>query len=243
MIAVNLGRIAYDEALRLQERCHEARVEGRIDDVILFLEHDPVITFGSSAVAEDLLVTEEELARQGIPVHHVHRGGKITCHYPGQLIGYFIIALDGLGRDIHLFVRGIEEAIIRVLADCGVRGETIRHMTGVWTGNSKIAAIGIEVRKGVTMHGFSLNIRDNAPIYSFFIPCGIRDRGVTSLEKCLGPGRIKDIAEVSRCFLRHWSEVFQTPVASSISPKELEMVCRQRNEIDDSGLLAARATS
>jgi len=93
------------------------------------------------------------------------------------------------------------------------------------------------------MHGFSLNIRDNAPIYSFFIPCGIRDHGVTSLEKCLGPGRIKDIAEVSRCFLRHWSEVFQTPVASSITPKELEMICLPRSERDGNGLIAERVIS
>jgi len=224
MIAVNLGRTAYDEVLHLQELCHVARVEGQIEDMIMLLEHDPVITMGSSAAAKDLLVTEEELARQGIPIYHINRGGKITCHYPGQLVGYFIINLNNFEWDIHRFVRCIEESIILVLADYGVRSETIRHMTGVWTGNSKIAAIGIEVRKGVTLHGFSLNIRDNVPLYSFFIPCGISDRGVTSLERCLGPDRLWDIDEISRCFLRHWAEVSQMPAIASISKKELEMI-------------------
>jgi len=177
---------------------------------------------GSSAAAKDLLVTEEELTRHGIPIYHVNRGGKITCHYPDQMVGYFIINLNILGWDIHRFVRGIEESIILVLADYGVRAETNRHMTGVWTGNSKIAAIGIEVSKGVTMHGFSLNMRNNVPLYSFFIPCGISDRGVTSLERCPGTDRLGDIDEISRCFLRHWTEVFQMPDIAFISKKNWE---------------------
>jgi lipoate-protein ligase B len=241
MLAVNVGRIAYDKALCLQKRCHESRVEGRIDDVILFLEHDPVITCGRSATPEDLLVTEEELGRRGIPLRHVSRGGKITCHYPGQLVGYVIIDLHGFGGDIHRLVLGIEEAIIRVLADCGVGGEIVPNATGVWTRNRKIAAIGMEVRKGVTMHGFSLNVRDNPSLYSCFIPCGIREGGVTSLEKCIAPGRPMEIDAIGRRFIRHWSDLFQTPVVPFISKKRFEMVLPPQRATDGNRLLLAQS--
>jgi len=222
MMVVTLGKIPYDEALQLQERCHAARREGRIGDVILLLEHDPVITFGRSAEAEDLLVPVEELERQGIPVRHVNRGGKITCHYPGQLVGYFIVDLEGFGMDIHAFVRSIEETLIRVLADYGVAGERVRHRTGVWVGNDKVAALGIEVRNRVTLHGFSFNVRDNAGIYSLFIPCGIADRGVTALERLVPEGRTVDTGEVRKGFTRHWPEVSGKPVAAVLSRKHFE---------------------
>lgn len=222
MMVVNLGQIPYDEALQLQERCHAARREGRIGDVILLLEHDPVITFGRSAEAEDLLVPEEELERRGIPVRHVNRGGKITCHYPGQLVGYFIVDLEGFGMDIHAFVRSIEDTLIRVLSDYGVAGERVRHRTGVWVGNDKVAALGIEVRNRVTLHGFSLNVRENAGIYSFFIPCGIADRGVTALEKLVPEGCAVDTGGIREGFIRHWPEVSGRTVAAVLSQQHFE---------------------
>ena len=222
MMIVNLGKIPYDEALQLQERCHAARRAGRIGDVILLLEHDPVITFGRSAGAEDLLVPEEELERRGIPVRHVNRGGKITCHYPGQLVGYFIVDVEGFGLDIHAFVRSIEDALIRVLANYGIAGERVRHRTGVWVGNDKVAALGIEVRNRVTLHGFSLNVRENADIYSLFIPCGIADRGVTALERLVPEGRAVDSGEVRKDFIRHWPEVSGIPVSAVLTQQHFE---------------------
>ena len=231
MMIVNLGKIPYDEALQLQERCHAARREGRIGDTILLLEHDPVITFGRSAEEEDLLVPEDELERRGIPVRHVNRGGKITCHYPGQLVGYFIVDLEGFDMDIHAFVRSIENTLIRVLADHGIAGERVRHRTGVWVESNKIAALGIEVRNRVTLHGFSLNVRENAGIYSYFIPCGIADQGVTALERLVPEGRDADTGEVREGFIRHWPEVSGKPVAAVLSRQYFEAeYLRQAND-------------
>jgi lipoyl(octanoyl) transferase len=233
MMIVNLGKIPYDEALQLQERCHAARREGRIGDTILLLEHDPVITYGRSAEAEDLLVPEEELERRGIPVRRVNRGGKITCHYPGQLVGYFIVDLEGFGLDIHAFVQSIEDTLIRVLADYGIAGERVRHRTGVWVGNDKVAALGIEIRNRVTLHGFSLNVRENAGMYSLFIPCGIADRGVTALERLVPEGRAVDTGEVRNVFIRHWPEVSGKPVSAVLTQQHFETECLPQ------GILAA----
>ena len=212
MLVVNLGKIQYDEALQMQELCHAARCEGRIGDIIMLQEHDNVITFGRSAGAAELLVSEEELELKGIPVRHVNRGGKITCHYPGQLIGYFILDLASFGMDIHLLVRSIEETLVKVLADYGIVGERVPGKRGVWVGNCKIAALGMEVRNTVTLHGFSLNVRENAGIYSFFIPCGMADSGVTAMEKLLPEGCTPDLDDVGNCFIRHWKEVSEKPV-------------------------------
>lgn len=221
MWIINLDKTDYDEALQLQERCHAARRENRIQDAIMLLEHDPVITFGQSADSGDLLVPEGKLEEMGIPVRHVNRGGKITCHYPGQLVGYFIMDLESFGMDIHAFVRNIEDTLALVLADFGIEGGRVRHRTGVWVKNNKIAAIGIEVRNRVTLHGFSLNLKENREIYSFFIPCGIADAGVTSMEKaagssCFGSG------EVRERFIRRWPEVSGRPVTAVLSRRELQ---------------------
>lgn len=219
MWIINLDKTGYDEALQLQERCHVARREKRIQDVIMLLEHDPVITFGRSAEPDELLVPESMLEEMGIPVRHVKRGGKITCHYPGQLVGYFIVDLESFGLDIPAFVRKIEDTLALVLADFGIAGERVRHKTGVWVKNNKIAAIGIEVRDRVTLHGFSLNLKENREIYSFFIPCGIADAGVTSMEKTAG--RFES-GEVRERFIRHWPEVSGRPVTAVLSRREFQ---------------------
>lgn len=221
MWIVNLEKTAYDEALKFQERCHAERRDNRIDDVIMLLEHDSVITFGQSAESRDLLISEDDLGKLGIPVHHVNRGGKITCHYPGQLVGYFIMDLENFEMDIGAFVRSIEETLILVLADYGVNGERIRHRTGVWVKGEKIAAIGIEVRNRVTLHGFSFNIRENREIYSFFIPCGISDRGVTALERHVTEGTIESV-NIRESFMRHWPRASGKTVSAVLSRKEFE---------------------
>lgn len=222
LIAVDLKMISYERCLSYQKQIHTKRVAQEIDDVILLLEHYPVITLGKSGTKDDLLVPEEELARKGIPVYHVNRGGQATCHYPGQLVVYPIMDLKNCGQDLHLFVDHLEETIIRALADFGVLGEKIPKLTGVWVGGNKIASIGIEVKNWVSMHGFSINIIENWPLFSCFIPCGIRNRETTFLQSCsvspmdIGMGKIK------QAVIKHFSKVFATPISGFFSKLQFE---------------------
>jgi lipoyl(octanoyl) transferase len=183
---VRAGTIAYDEAVALQERVHRARREGRIPDILLLLQHPPVITLGRGAHAEHLLASPVRLEQQGIQVRETARGGDVTYHGPGQLVGYPIIDLKERGRDVHRYLRDVEEALIRALETFSLPGERIPGLTGVWVGAEKIAAIGVGVRQWVTWHGFALNVSTNLDAFSLIVPCGIRDRGVTSLERLLG---------------------------------------------------------
>lgn len=209
MIAVDLGRIPYDEGLFLQEQTHKERVAGRTGDTVILLEHDPVITIGKSGGEEDLLVSEENISERGIDIRRVNRGGKITCHYPGQLVVYPIIDLSGYGNDIHAFVYNLEEVIIRTLTDFGVVGERISGLRGIFVGNNKIAVIGIEVKNSVTMHGFSFNVVEDWNLYSLFIPCGITDRGITFLESCVGPDMKLHMGMIRERVLHHFSDIFE----------------------------------
>jgi len=212
MIAVDMGRVSYDEGLSFQEQTHNERVAGRTDDTIILLEHDPVITIGKSGGKEDLLVSEENISERGIAIRRVNRGGKITCHYPGQLVVYPIIDLSGYENDIHAFVYNLEEVIIRTLTDFGVVGERISKFRGIFVGNNKIAAIGVEVRNSVTMHGFAFNVVENWTLYSLFVPCGITDRGITSLESCIGPDAKFNMEMIRERVLRHFSDIFQKDI-------------------------------
>ena len=181
MVARDLGVIAYDKALRYQEEAHAARVRGETKDVLFLLEHEPVITCGRSGKDCELLVPEGTLAEQGIAVRHVSRGGKFTCHYPGQLVGYVIMDLNVSGMDVHLLVSSLENVVIDALGEFGILGERIPSLRGVWVDGRKIASIGIEVKRGVTMHGFSFNIMEDKRLYRHFIPCGLTDRETTFL--------------------------------------------------------------
>jgi lipoate-protein ligase B len=212
MIAVDLGRVSYDEGLSRQEQTHTERVAGRAGDTVILLEHDPVITIGKSGGVGDLLVPEEEISERGIDIRWVNRGGKITCHYPGQLVVYPIMDLSGYGDDIHAFVYNLEEVVIRTLTDFGVVGERISRLRGIFVGNNKIAAIGIEVRNSVTMHGFSFNVIEDWSLYSLFVPCGITDRGVTFLERCVGPDTKVTMGMIRKRVLHHFSEIFQKDI-------------------------------
>lgn len=180
------GRVAYPEAVALQERLNRARQEGRIPDTLLLLEHPPVITLGRGAHAEHVVADPESLARRGVPVYETARGGDVTYHGPGQLVGYPIFDLTARGRDVHRYLRDVEEALIRALATWGLEGERVPGLTGVWVGRDKVAAIGIGVRRWVTWHGFALNVSTELDAFELIVPCGIRDRGVTSLQKLLG---------------------------------------------------------
>ncbi|MBM4144116.1 MAG: lipoyl(octanoyl) transferase LipB [Lentisphaerae bacterium] len=182
MEVVDLGRRAYGPALKLQEEYVACRRAGTIPDTLLLVEHDPVFTLGRSAREANLLWTAEELARRGIEVFRTGRGGDVTYHGPGQLVGYPIVDLAARRRGVLWYVQTLERVLVRVLGDFGIEGATDRRNRGVWVGRDKVAAIGVRVTHHITMHGFALNVRMDMANYAGIIPCGIRDKGVTSLH-------------------------------------------------------------
>ncbi|MEN3185144.1 MAG: lipoyl(octanoyl) transferase LipB [Atribacterota bacterium] len=181
--------VDYNQALDLQKKLWEYVVQNDLPGVLLLLEHPPVFTLGRSASRKNLLVSEEILRREGIEVYEVERGGDITYHGPGQIVGYPIVNLRFWQKDVHAFLRALEEALILFLRRSHVEGFRYPPHTGVWVNREnpeKIAAIGIAVRRWVTYHGFALNISPNLTHFQYIIPCGIRDKGVTSLEHVAG---------------------------------------------------------
>ena len=222
MIAADLGVIDYETALTWQHALHEQRVKSQIDDIILLLEHPPVITIGRSGTEQDLLLPLDELAARKIPVRHLGRGGKITCHYPGQLVAYPIMGLGRTNPDIHRFVRDLEEVIIATLAGFGVTGERINKLRGIFVKGNKIASIGVEIRHGVSMHGISLNVFEEKGLYDYFVPCGITDRGIEFLER-IAPEEIKvSMNGVKRMFLTYFTSIFGRPCTEVLSPHDIE---------------------
>jgi lipoyl(octanoyl) transferase len=193
---VSAGTVAYKPALDWQRNLHARRVAGRISDVVLLLEHPHVYTLGRRFSAEHLLLGEEALASRGIEVHECDRGGSITYHGPGQLVGYPIVALDESslgaaqgarrGPDAIAYLRCLEEALIRAVGGFGVAAERRKHLTGVWVGEAKLASIGVNVSRGVSKHGFALNVTTDLSYFAGMIPCGIPSVDVTSLERLLG---------------------------------------------------------
>lgn len=219
MVAVDLGIISYDEGLQIQEMIHAARVQDRGEDVLLLLEHHPIITCGRRGGEEDLLVPLHELGARGVEVRHVNRGGKMTCHYPGQLVVYPIMRLDSRHIDLLHFICRLEEVIIGSLGDYGIAGMRITNLRGIWVDDRKIAAIGIEVRKNVSMHGFSLNVFEDSRLYRLFIPCGIMDRGVTFLGPQLPTETELNMGMVKDSIIKHFARVFEVDI-SSFLPRE-----------------------
>ncbi len=222
MIVADLGVIDYDTALAYQYALHEKRVHSQIDDAILILEHPMVITIGKSGTAQDLLLSIEELAAKGVPVKSVGRGGKITCHYPGQLVAYPVMDLNRFNLDIPGFVYNLEETIIAALADFGVKGERIEKLRGIFVGGNKIASIGVEIKQGVSMHGISLNVFKENAGYNYFVPCGITDRGIEHLECIVPYGAPLSMEGVKRAFLLHFRRIFGYADMEMFSLQELE---------------------
>jgi lipoate-protein ligase B len=181
-----LGRTKYDEAWELQRETVERRRTGGAPDTLLLTEHDHVYTIGKGGNDLHLLAGERELREKGIEVYHNDRGGDVTYHGPGQLVGYPILDLTGFTPDLHHYLRDLEEVIIRAIGAYGVRGERIEDYTGVWVGGEKICAIGIKSSRWITMHGFALNVTTDLSYFRRIIPCGIFERGVTSLAEILG---------------------------------------------------------
>ena len=202
----DLGLEPYADALALQRHLHAQRVAGAIPDTLLLLEHPPVITLGKAFHPEHLRYAREFYAQQGIELHPTDRGGDVTCHNPGQLVGYPIFDVAQHGRDLHKFLRDIEQAIIDALRAFGIEAHREAGYTGVWVGDAKIAAIGIKVTKWVSMHGFALNVNNDLRLFQTIVPCGIADRPVTSLQQVLG--RVVPMETVKQNIVRSFERVF-----------------------------------
>jgi lipoyl(octanoyl) transferase len=213
-----LGRVPYDEALALQRSLVEQRKAGAIDDTLLLVEHPPVLTLGvrGDGGRSHILASDEELAALDIDVFETGRGGDITYHGPGQIVGYPIVDLNPDRRDVHRYVRDVEEVLIRVAADYGIAAGRIAGLTGVWVGDNKLAAIGIRIQRWVTSHGFALNHTTDLSHFDLIVPCGIADHGVTSLERlgCRASRR-----EVEDRIVVRFAEVFgRSPYERPVAP-------------------------
>ncbi len=201
-----LGLVSYRPLWERQQALAAARERGEVGDLLLLLEHGHVYTNGRSGHRSHLLVDEATLARLGAAYHEIDRGGDITYHGPGQLVGYPIVALDRAGLGVRAYVRGLEQALIRTAARFGVAATTVAGYTGVWVGDEKLAAIGVKVGRGVAYHGFALNVCPDLAYFGHIVPCGIPDRGVTSLTRLLG--RTVTVDEVAMICAEDFAETF-----------------------------------
>ncbi|UJR78693.1 lipoyl(octanoyl) transferase LipB [Sandaracinus amylolyticus] len=216
-----LGRIRYDEAHQLQQRLQEARIAGTIPDTLLLLEHDPVITLGRGAKIGNVLLAKEMLAARGIDLHEAGRGGDVTYHGPGQLVGYPIIDLAPDRQDVRRYVRDLEQMMIDVCGDYALRAERIDGLNGTWLrdpelGDRKVGAIGVRISRWVTMHGFALNVTTDLSHFALIVPCGIRDKGVTSFERELD--RRVPIDEVMDTVERRFAAIFDADLEHAPLP-------------------------
>jgi lipoyl(octanoyl) transferase len=231
---LQLGRIPYAEALAIQQRIIAARKANEIGDTLLLLEHPPVLTLGRNATRANILATDELLFRKGVEIHEINRGGDVTYHGPGQLVGYPIFDLRGDlpgKRGPHLgpvdFVRLMEEALILTCKDFGVPAQRICKRTGVWTiaggtiPEKKIAAIGIHVSQAVTSHGFALNVTTDLRDFEWIVPCGITDRTVTSLDLEAEPASGPTMPRAADSVARNFGRVFQRQMLAVDSLDEL----------------------
>jgi lipoyl(octanoyl) transferase len=207
-----LGRVAYDEALALQRALVEERRAERIADTLLLVEHPHVLTVGvrGDGGRSHILATAEALAARGISVYDTGRGGDVTYHGPGQVVGYPIINLKPDRCDVHRYVRDLEDVLIRTASDFGIAAERVPGLTGVWVGREKLAAIGVRISRWITSHGFALNVSTDLDYFGLIIPCGIVDRGVTSLARLLG--RQIPLADVENRLIARFAEVFEASV-------------------------------
>jgi lipoate-protein ligase B len=207
ILVADLGRMEYGAAFALQRAIAEERDENAVPDLLLFVEHDPVITLGRRGSWDDILVSPDELEQRGVAVHETNRGGLVTYHGPGQVVGYPIGRLRELAGDAPTYVWRLEETIVRALADLGITCHRDPCHRGVFTDRGKIAAIGVAVSHGVTMHGFAVNVHPDLGHFALIDPCGIGDRGVTSAERTLG--RTIDMADFRRGLVFHFGQVFE----------------------------------
>ncbi len=208
-------RQEYDCALALQMRICELKKQGFAPDVLLLLEHPPVITLGRNGDWRHLVVPDEVLRARGVTRHHVDRGGDITYHGPGQLVGYPLLQLERHEQDVHRYMRNLEEAIIRVLAEYGIEAGREEQLTGVWTGSGKICAMGVHISRWITRHGFALNVNTDLSFYGLIVPCGLVGKPVSSMQAILG--HEIDLRQVAEKFSRHFGQIFARSIMTMSS--------------------------
>jgi len=213
-----VGRIGYSDALALQRALVEERRRGAIDDTLLLVEHPHVLTLGvrGDGGRSHILAAPDLLAARGVEVHEAGRGGDITYHGPGQIVGYPIVDLKPDRQDVHRYVRDLEEVLMRTAAEYGIAAGRVDGLTGVWVGHEKLAAIGVRIARWVTSHGFAFNVATDLDFFNLIVPCGIADRGVTSLERLLG--RPVDRGEVEDHIVAHFCRVFDRTAAVQSRP-------------------------
>jgi lipoate-protein ligase B len=201
-----LERIDFSQALDLQMKICDSKKRGFNKDVLLLLEHPPTITMGRSGDQNHLLIDRKELASRGIDYWNIDRGGDITFHGPGQLVGYPILELQAGEKDVHDYMRKLEDSLIRLLAAYGIEGLRDKQFTGVWTREGKIGAMGVHISRWITRHGFALNINTDLSYYNLIVPCGIVGRSVTSMKKLLS--RQVEMKEVVDHYIQEFGFVF-----------------------------------
>jgi lipoyl(octanoyl) transferase len=210
LLIIDLGLIPYTDAYAIQQRIVAARKSHTIDDVLLFCEHPPVITLGRNGKRENLLASENVLRQKNVEFHETNRGGDITYHGPGQIVGYPILDLSRIKQDVHWYVRTLEEVMIRASANFGIAAYRVTGKTGIWVAvapaEEKLAAIGVHISRWVTSHGFAYNVATDLRNFDLIIPCGINDRKATSLEKLLN--RAVAPPEVKPHLIRHFAKLF-----------------------------------
>ncbi len=211
LVIRDLGRLDYGSALALQKQLAAERQAGRIPDQLLLVEHPHVITLGRNAREEHLLASPEILSRAGISLYRTDRGGDITYHGPGQLVGYPIVDLRAWKRDVGAYMRALEEVLIDTLSGFGITAGRIPKLTGVWVGERKIAAIGVHISRWVTSHGFALNVSTDLSYFQYIVPCGLT-KPVTSMAQFFNASRAPSLADVGRTLVSRFGCVFDCEV-------------------------------
>lgn len=216
---IYLEQVDYSKGLSSQREIHKMVSSGEYKGFLLLVEHKPVITIGRFGDENNVLLSEEEIKRRGVEIWRIERGGDVTFHGPGQLVGYPIINLRDFNLRIKSYVYLLEETLIVVLGKFGIIGERIKDHTGVWVGREKIAAIGVCVKNGITMHGFALNVNTDLNYFSFIVPCGISNMGVTSMKEILS--REIPLEEVAVAFVEEFGKRFQ--IGTSLATESTEL--------------------
>ena len=216
---LNLGKYDYDKALEIQYQLLKRRQDGEIHDTLILVEHPAVITLGKNASSENIIASERELNKLGIQTFETNRGGDVTYHGEGQIVGYPIVNLIENKIKVRSFVEKLEEVFVQVLKEYNLEASGSSQDIGVWIGSEKITAIGLAVKRGVTMHGFAFNVNTNLDHFQYIIPCGIRDKGVTTLEKLVG--RKVDFNYMNRRVLEEFVRAYDYEVVREMSLKDL----------------------
>lgn len=216
-----LNTVSYIKALDIQEKLLEKRINKEINDTLILLQHPPTFTTGKRGNPENLLISQKNLDRQGITFEKISRGGDITFHGPGQIVGYPIVDLTRIGKDVHKYLRSIEKVLISTLKDFDIEAKRIEKLTGVWVKRSKIASIGVGVRRWVTYHGFALNVNTELEYFDLIVPCGIPNVRMTTIKQWLNKGSDVDMKTVQKVIINKFMNEFEFTNFYTKDPKTL----------------------